>query len=74
MKKFDAVAAVADDNEKSITVLMECAQIAMKQYKPEIADDMAKLEDVLDLPTVYKIVEVASGIKLSALDNYLDAE
>jgi hypothetical protein len=74
MKKFDAVAAVADDNEKSITVLMECAQIAMKQYKPEIADDMEKLEEVLDLPTVYKIVEVASGIKLAALDNYIDAE
>lgn len=73
MKKFDAIAAVADDNEKSMNILMECAQIAMKQYKPEIADDVTKLEDVLDLPTVYKIVEVASGIKLSALDNILDA-
>jgi hypothetical protein len=73
MKKFDAIAAVADDNEKSMNILMECAQIAMKQYKPEIADDITKLEDVLDLPTVYKIVEVASGIKLAALDDILDA-
>lgn len=73
MKKFDGIAEVAEDNDKSINILMECAQIAMKQYKPDIADDITKLEDVLDLPTVYKIVEVASGIKLAALDSILDA-
>jgi hypothetical protein len=43
-------------------VLIECAAIAMKQYNPELATK-EKLEDVVDLPTVYKIIEVASGIK-----------
>jgi len=66
MKKFEGVAAVADDNEKSMTLLVECVQIAMKQYKPELADDITKLEEVLDLPTVYKIVEAASGTKFAA--------
>ncbi len=66
MKKFEGVAAVADDNEKSMTLLVECVQIAMKQYKPDLAEDAAKLEEVLDLPTVYKIVEAASGTKLAA--------
>ncbi len=66
MKKFEGVAAVADDNEKSMTLLVECVQIAMKQYKPELSDDIAKLEEVLDLPTVYKIVEAASGATLAA--------
>jgi hypothetical protein len=65
MKKFQAIAEVADDNDKSMSILMECVQIAMKQYKPEIADDLKALEDNLDLPTVYKIVEEASGVKLS---------
>jgi len=65
MKKFDEISKVAEDNEKSMDILMECAQIAMKQYMPEIADDIAKLEDVLDLPTVYSIVEAASGINLA---------
>jgi hypothetical protein len=37
----------------------------MKQYKPELAEDKEALEENLDLPTVYKIVEEASGIKLS---------
>lgn len=65
MDKFEKIAEVADDNTKSMTLLMECVQIALKQYKPEIADDLTKLEDLLDLPTVYKIVEEASGIRLS---------
>ena len=64
MKKFEGIAAVAEDNDKSMSILMECVQIAMQQYKPELADDIAKLEENLDLPTVYKIVEEASGVKL----------
>jgi hypothetical protein len=65
MKKFEGVQAVAEDNEKSINILMECVQIAMKQYKPEIAEDLATLEDNMDLPTVYKIIEEASGVNLA---------
>jgi hypothetical protein len=45
-------------------LLLDCAVIAMKQYKPEIADK-TKLEDLIDLPTVYKVIEVAAGIKLN---------
>lgn len=71
LKKFEGVAAVAEDNEKSMTLLVECAQIAMKQYKPELADDIAKLEELLDLPTVYKIVEAASGATLNAMPDVL---
>ena len=72
MKKFEGVAAVADDNEKSMTLLIECVKIAMEQYKPELADT-AKLEEVLDLPTVYKIVEAASGVTLASVADTLSA-
>jgi hypothetical protein len=64
MKKFEGIAEVAEDNDKSMSILMDCVQIAMKQYKPELAEDLKALEDNLDLPTVYKIVEEASGVKL----------
>jgi DNA-binding protein H-NS len=64
MKKFDGINKVADNNDKSMTLLMECVQIAMQQYKPELAADLTALEDLLDLPTVYAIVEEASGINL----------
>lgn len=69
MKKFDTVAEVADSNEKSMDVLVECSQIAMQQYLPELSDDKAKFEDVVDLKMVYRIIEVASGIKLDAEGN-----
>lgn len=69
MKKFDDLTAVASDNDKSMTILMECVQIAMRQYKPELSEDLTALEDVIDLPTVYKVVEAASGINLN--DNTL---
>ena len=65
MKKFEQVAGVAEDNEKSMTLLIECVQIAMEQYSPDLSKDINKLEEVLDLPTVYKIIEAASGVKLA---------
>ena len=65
MKKFEGVSLVAEDNEKSMNLLIDCVSIAMKQYSPELAADPAKLEELLDLPTVYKIVEAASGSVLN---------
>lgn len=65
MKSFTGLADVADDNEKSMDVLLDCVQIAFKQYVPDLAEDREKLEENLDLPTVYKIIDAASGIQLS---------
>ena len=67
MKKFEGLAKVADDNDKSMNLLLDCVAIAMEQYSPELAKDKEKLEEVLDLPTVYKIVEIASGADLAAV-------
>jgi hypothetical protein len=64
MKRFAELASVADDNEKSMDVLIDCVQIALQQYKKEISEDRENLEEILDLPTVYKIIEIASGIEL----------
>ena len=71
MAKFQDIAKVADDNDKSVSLLMECVQIAMKQYKPDIADDLEALEENVDLPTVYKIIEEASGVKLGDVANIM---
>jgi hypothetical protein len=61
MKKFVAIQDVAEDNDKSMDLLLDCVMIAMEQFNPDLAKDKAKLEEILDLPTVYKIVEEASG-------------
>jgi hypothetical protein len=65
MKRFQDLTAVSDDNEKAMDVLVDCLLIAMKQFKPELSEDKEALEDVLDLPTVYKIIDIASGIQLT---------
>jgi hypothetical protein len=66
MKEFQKIGdeGIAEDNIKSMDLLLSCATIAMKQYNEELATK-EKLEEVLDLPTVYKIIEVAAGIKLN---------
>ena len=74
MKKFDTVVEVATNNVESMDVLVACAMIAMKQYKPELAEDREKFEDVVDIKMVYKIIEIASGIKLDAEGNAATAD
>lgn len=69
MTKFDTVVEVATNNVESMNVLVECAMIAMKQYAPEYAEDSEKFENAADIKMVYKIIEVASGIKLDAEGN-----
>ena len=65
LKEFKTLESVGNDDEKSMDVLLNCVQIAFRQYAPEIAEDREKIEDNIDLPTVYKIIDAASGMVLS---------
>jgi len=73
MTKFETLGEVAEDNSDSMDVLVDCIAIAMRQYKVELSDktegSKEKLEDELDLPTAYKIIEVAAGIKMDGDDS-----
>jgi len=73
MKEFDGLGGVADDNDKSLTKMVDCVAIAMQQYDADLASDKEALEDELDLPTIYRIIEVASGIKMDDSDPNLVA-
>lgn len=66
MKEFQKIGdeKIAEDNLESIDLLLSCTAIAMKQYSPELATK-EKLEEAIDLPTIYKVIEVAAGIKLN---------
>jgi len=63
MEAFELVKS-AEKDEDSMRRLSECARIAMKQYYPLIKT-VEDLEDSVDLSTVYKIVDIAAGIKIS---------
>jgi hypothetical protein len=54
---------VVSDNVKSLDILIDCCEIAMRQYTKE-GITREELEEFLDLPTMYRIVEGASGIVL----------
>ena len=63
LEVFETIKEAKTDDE-SISVLVDCALITMKQYAPQIktVDD---LEDSLDLPTIYEIIDIAAGIKIN---------
>jgi len=64
MDAFEAIRVTKSDQE-AILVLSECARICMKQYYPSISKTITDLEDNIDLPTIYKILDVAAGIKIN---------
>lgn len=64
MDVFEFVKFAKDDNE-AIMYLSHCALICMQQYYPEIST-IELLEDAVDLPTIYDILEYAAGVKLNS--------
>lgn len=64
MKKFHEVKNTKSDDD-AIGILSECAKICMKQYYPTISKDIKDIEDNLDLPNIYKVIDIAAGIKIN---------
>lgn len=65
MQVFTLIKESKNDIE-AISYLSECARIAMKQYKPEISKTIEDFEDSVDLPTIYKIINIGAGISVNS--------
>jgi len=66
LRKFMDVFGLIDfvkNDDQAMTVLTECATICMRQYYPVI-NTRDQLEDLADMQTVYKILELCAGIKI----------
>ncbi len=63
LETFETIKEAKTDDE-SISVLAQCALIAMQQYCPSIKT-IEDLEDSLDLPTIYEVIDIAAGIKIN---------
>lgn len=64
MDAFENVKKSKNDDE-AIENIVECVRIAMKQYYPEVSVQKNDIEDSFDMPTIYKILDVAAGIKIN---------
>ena len=63
MDEFENVRAVSGDSD-AISYLSKCVVIAMQQYCPSIKT-VEDLEEVANLPIIYKILEIAADIKIN---------
>ena len=64
MDAFENIKNSKSDDE-SMAVLVECVRICMKQYYPKISKSVEDVEDYLDMPSIYKILDIAAGIKIN---------
>lgn len=55
-------------DDGAINILSECARIAMKQYRPDFSNSIDDIQDNFDLKNLYKIIDIASGIKIGVKD------
>jgi hypothetical protein len=63
MQVFETLGS-ANDEDETISVLLDCVRIAMKQYYPSIKT-IEDVEDNLDIKGLYKVLEAAAGIKIN---------
>jgi len=64
MVAFDGIKKSKNDDEAIVT-LVECVRICMKQSYPEISKTVEDVEDNVDMPTIYKILDISAGIKIN---------
>lgn len=72
MEVFDLIKFTTND-EQSITVLAECATVCMRQCYPLI-QTREQLEDLVDLNTIYKIIDICGGIKINPDKDNIDEQ
>jgi len=70
LKKFTTVIkklseADLEDETAAMDIFVEAGMICMQQFNPELAQDKEIFEDVIEVPTLMKILEVAGGLKIN---------
>ena len=69
-RKFMEVIQKMDDpnlasEDAAMDIFIEAAMLCLENIKPELSKDKDKFEDVIEIPTMMKILEVAGGLKLN---------
>ena len=70
MRKFMDIIKQMDNpenasEEAAMDIFIKAAMICLEESKPELSTDRDKFEEVIEIPTMMKILEVAGGLKLT---------
>ena len=68
LRKFMAVIeqlSEIEDEKAALDVFIEAGMVCVSYFKPELAEDKEKFEEIIEVPTLMKILEVAGGLKLN---------
>jgi hypothetical protein len=63
MDMFETVREAKDDIE-AIEALSNCAQLCMRQFRPDLSKSKDLFEEYVDLKTIYSILDITAGIKI----------
>lgn len=64
MTVFESMSSNSQSEDDVINYLSECVRICMEQYNPDLAESVDAVQDSFDLDTIYKIIDLAAGIKI----------
>lgn len=69
LRKFmEAIKEMDSDNtteDGAMDLFIKAAMICLENIKPELSTDKEKFEEVVEIPTMMKILEVCGGLKLT---------
>ena len=67
LREFMSIVAKLDsveNEDQAIDIFIDACEVALRKSLPDLAADREALEETLDVPTIWKIIEVCGGIKL----------
>jgi hypothetical protein len=63
MKVINKTSTVTTEDE-TLTLLIDACAVALQKQLPDLVADRDAFEDVLDVPTINRILEICGGIKM----------
>ena len=54
-----------ESEDAAMEVFINAAMICLQNLRPDLANDKDKFEEVIEIPTMMKILEVVGGLKLT---------
>jgi hypothetical protein len=62
----DTDSIVSNDDEDNLEFLIKATKICLEKQLPDLVKDNDAFEEALDVPTIWKILEVSAGISMGS--------